>query len=108
MPFQHRRGWGPVLVRIFGFIRKEVEIDEHLDMLFVSGLGNEDKMFVKKKLFCLLDSLLQEPWGNRTVINIEEGHVVEGHLVEQDDELHEVGVGLLPEGFLAFAEEVIQ
>jgi hypothetical protein len=28
--------------------------------------------------------------------------------VEQDYELHEVGVGLLPEGFLAFAEEVVE
>ena len=41
-------------------------------------------------------------------MDIEEGHVVEGDLVEQDDELHKVCVGLLPEGFLAFAEEVIQ
>jgi hypothetical protein len=25
-----------------------------------------------------------------------------------DDELHEVGIGLLPEGFLAFAEEIVE
>ena len=28
--------------------------------------------------------------------------------MKQDDEFHEVGVGLLPEGFLAPAEEVVQ
>jgi hypothetical protein len=28
--------------------------------------------------------------------------------VQLDDEFHEVGVGLLPEGFLAFAEEIIE
>jgi len=65
-------------------------------------------MLIKKPIFCLLDSLLQKLGRNRTVIDIEEGHVVEGHFVEQDDELHKVGVGLLPEGFLAFAEQVIQ
>src|SRR6202042_1937577 len=34
--------------------------------------------------------------------------VVVGDLVQKDDELHEVSVGLLPEGFLATAEKVIQ
>jgi hypothetical protein len=29
----------------------------------------------------------------------------EGHLMKKDDELHDVGVGLLPEGFLLFAEQ---
>jgi hypothetical protein len=28
--------------------------------------------------------------------------------VKEDDEFHEIGVGLLPEGFLAPAEEVVQ
>src|SRR5580658_4347668 len=108
MPFQHRCSWGPVLVLIFGFIRKEIEINERLDMLLVRGLGNDNKKVIKKQLFCLLDPPLQKLGRNRTLIDIKEGYVVEGDLVEQDDELHEVCVGLLPEGFLAFAEEVIQ
>ena len=32
---------------IFGFIRDEIEVDEHLDMLFVCGLRDEDKMLIK-------------------------------------------------------------
>jgi len=49
-----------VLVRIFGFIRKEIEVDERLDMLFVRGLGDNEEMLIKKQLFGLLDSLLQK------------------------------------------------
>jgi hypothetical protein len=41
-------------------------------------------------------------------VDVEEGHVVTGDLVQLDDELHEVGVGLLPEGFLALAEEIVE
>ena len=41
------------------------------------------------------------------VIDIEEGHVVEGELMKEEDELHKVGVGLLPDEFLAFAEQVV-
>jgi len=43
------------------------------------------KMLVKKQLFRLLNSLLQKLGRNRAVIDIEEGHVVEGNFVEQDD-----------------------
>jgi len=35
-----------------------------------------------------------------TLVDIEQGDVVIEDLVKQDDELHEVGVGLLPERFL--------
>jgi hypothetical protein len=28
--------------------------------------------------------------------------------MKKDDELHEVGVGLLPEGFLATAKEIVE
>ena len=41
-------------------------------------------------------------------VNIEQRHVVVEHLVQQDDELDQVRVGLLPERFLALAEEVVQ
>ena len=39
---------------------------------------------------------------------LEQRHIVVEHLVEQDDELHEVGVRLLPERLLAFPEDVVQ
>jgi hypothetical protein len=107
MPFQLRCGWSSVLVLIFGFIRKEIEVDERLDMLFVSGLRDEGKTLIKKELFGLLDSLLQKLGGNRTIIDIEESYVIKSDLMKKNDELHEVGVGLLPEGFLALAEQVV-
>ena len=41
-------------------------------------------------------------------VHVEEGYVVVGDFVKQDDELDEVRVGLLPERFFALAEEVVQ
>ena len=44
---------------------------------------------------------------DRAFVDIEQGYVVEGDLVKKDDELDEVRVCLLPEGFLAPPEEVV-
>src|ERR1700728_2049623 len=54
------------------------------------------------------DPFFEKRWGDRALIDIEERDVVVGDLVEKDDELHEVGVSLLPERFLAAAEEIVQ
>ena len=54
------------------------------------------------------DPVFEERWRDRALVDIEEGDVVVGDLVKKDDELHEVGVGLLPEGLLATAKEVVQ
>src|ERR1700733_11146468 len=54
------------------------------------------------------DPFFEEGWGDCALVDIEERDVVVGDLVEKDDELHEVGVSLLPERFLAAAEEIIQ
>ena len=45
---------------------------------------------------------------DRALVDVEERHVVVEHLVQQDDELDQVRVGLLPERFLAPAKEVVQ
>src|SRR5208337_2361741 len=50
---------------------------------------------------------LQHVGTNSAFVDIEKGDVVVGDLVEQDDELYEVGVGLLPEGLFASAKKVV-
>ena len=77
-------------------------------MFLVNGFRNQNKMPVEKHLFRLLDSLLRSPGEMACSIDIEQGHIIEGHLVKEDDEFHKVRVGLLPEGFFPFAEQVVQ
>src|SRR5277367_145113 len=45
---------------------------------------------------------------DRPLVDIEERHIIKSDLVKKDDELHQIGVGLLPKGFLATPEEVVQ
>src|ERR1700685_3241021 len=54
------------------------------------------------------DPLFQERRRDGALVDIEEGDVVVGDLMEKDDELDEVGVRLLPERLLATAEKVVQ
>jgi hypothetical protein len=54
------------------------------------------------------DAVFKERRRDRALIDIEERDVVVGGLMKKDDELHEVGVGLLPEGFLATAKEIVE
>ena len=55
-----------------------------------------------------LNSGFKQFWVDGAFVNVKQGHVVVGDLVKLDDELDEVGVGLLPEGFLAFTEEIVK
>ncbi len=55
-----------------------------------------------------MDRLFEFVGRNGALIDIEESHVIVGDLVKQNDELHEVGVRLLPEGLLALAKQVVQ
>src|SRR6267142_7046322 len=42
------------------------------------------------------------------LVNVEQGYIAIEHLVQQDDELHQIGVGLLPEGFLATPKQIVE
>ena len=66
------------------------------------------KMPVEKHLFGLFDSLLQNLRRDRTVINIKKRDVIESHFVKQNDELHEVGVGFLPEGSFPLPKRLVR
>src|SRR6202795_633372 len=59
-------------------------------------------------LLGLRDPFFEERRRDRALVDIEEGDVVVGDLMKEDDELDEVGVRLLPEGFLATAKEIVQ
>ena len=61
-----------------------------------------------KAAFCFADSLLDSAVVDRALVDIEEGYVVEGDLVKEDDELHQICVSLLPERLLPAAKEIIQ
>src|SRR5207249_6284478 len=61
-----------------------------------------------EEFFSLLDLGLQQVPVDGALVDVEQGDVVVKDLVEQNDELHQVGVGLLPEGLLPPAEEVGQ
>src|SRR5271163_3108465 len=56
----------------------------------------------------LCDALFEKGRRNGALIHIEKRNVVVGGLMKEDDELHEVGVGLLPERLLATAKEIIE
>ena len=68
---------------------------------------NEQKIAFFEAEFGIADFPLQHLGTNRTFINIEEGDVVVGNFVKKDDELHEVGIRLLPEGLFAAPKQVV-
>src|SRR5229473_59392 len=65
-------------------------------------------MASENDLLGFLNTFFEERRRNGALVDIEERDVVVGDLVKKDDELDEVGVRLLPEGFLATAKEIVQ
>src|SRR5271168_3083519 len=70
--------------------------------------SNRYVMAPENDVLGLGNSLFKERRRNRALVDIEERDVVVGGLMKEDDELHEVGVGLLPERLLATAKEIIE
>src|ERR1700723_3384319 len=70
--------------------------------------SNRHLMAPENDVLGLCNSLFKERRRDRALVDIEERNVVVGGLVKQDDELQEVGVGLLPERLLATAKEIIE
>src|SRR5712664_40034 len=65
-------------------------------------------MASENDLLGFLNTFFEERRRDGALVDIEERDVVVGDLVKKDDELDEVGVRLLPEGFLATAKEIVQ
>ena len=70
--------------------------------------GYCNKVPAEDDLFSFLNSLIEQGWRDGALVDIEEGYVVVRNLMEQDDELNEVGVCLLPERLLATTEKIVQ
>src|SRR3984885_7214603 len=70
--------------------------------------SNRHLMAPENDVLGLGDSLFEQRWRDRALVDIEERNVVIGGLMKKDDELDEVGVGLLPERLLATAKEIIE
>src|SRR5229473_4749834 len=65
-------------------------------------------MASENDLLGFLNTFFEERRRDGALVDIEERDVVVGNLVKKDDELDEIGVRLLPEGFLASAKEIVQ
>ncbi len=76
-------------------------------MLEIFLLRNQHGIRLGESALCFVDFLFERGGVNRAFVDIEESYVVERDLMEKDDELHQIRVCLLPEGFLAPPEEVV-
>src|SRR5256885_13925925 len=77
-------------------------------MLQILFFPEQDGIGVDKPAFSLLDSGLEQIRIDGAFVDIEKRDVIESDFVEENDELYEVGVRLLPKGFLAPAEKVVE
>ena len=68
----------------------------------------DQEVRVLKALFAFFDLLFQELRVDGAFVDIKEGHVVIEDLVQEDDELDQIRVGLLPEWFLAASKQVVE
>ena len=76
--------------------------------LAVDLRDNGDEVPSHDDLFGLLNAFFKQRRRDGAFIDVEERDVIVGDLVKKDDELDEIRVGLLPEGFLTPAEKVVQ
>jgi hypothetical protein len=60
------------------------------------------------QFICFVNPFFKQFAIDRALVKIEERDVIVSSFVKQDDELDEVGIGLLPEWFLALPKEVVQ
>src|SRR5215472_15838622 len=77
-------------------------------MLQILFLPEQDGIGLDEPALCLRYSAFEQVRIDRAFVDIEECDVIESDLMQQDDELHQICVGLLPERFLTSAKEVIQ
>src|ERR1019366_6795146 len=80
-------------------VRRARSVDIRLDGNVMTPHGD---------LFGLRNPGFERGWRNGAQIDIEEGDIVVGDLVKEDEEVHQVRVRLLPERFFAAAKEIVQ
>ena len=77
-------------------------------MFEIPLLPKQDGIGLGEPAFRFIDFSFECGVVDRTLVDIEQGHIIKRNLMKKDDELDEIRVCLLPEGFLASPEEVIQ
>src|SRR6266576_4805685 len=77
-------------------------------MLEILLLPKQDRIGLGKPPFCFVDFSFECGIVDRALVDIEERYIIKRDLVKKNDELHQIGVGLLPKGVLATPEEVVQ
>ena len=93
---------------IFLLVVHEAEAREVGGALAIDLRRDGHVMASENDVLGLRDPFFEERRRDGALVDIEEGNVVVGGLMKEDDELDEVGVGLLPEGLLATAEQIVQ
>ncbi len=94
-PLLDRVGLKTVARKIVGVLHIRIHLDEHMDRFFESDAA-------------FFDPFDEQVRVDRALVDVKQRDVVVEHLVEKDDELDEIRVCLLPEGFLAAPVEVIE
>src|SRR5713101_2787672 len=76
--------------------------------VLLEDLDVHQQVFLFKQTVGFLDSAFQEPRVDRAFVDFKKRHVAVKDLVQQDDELDEVRIGLLPKRLFAAAKEVVE
>ena len=78
-----------------------------LRVLF-EGVDFDQEVLGLKAVLAFFDFLFQELGVDGAFVNIKQGHVVIQDLVQEDDELDQIRIGLLPEWVFAASKQVIE
>jgi len=89
-------------------VKSKLERFQVTRVLEILLLPKQDGIGLGEPAFRFIDFSFECGVVDRTLVDIEQGHIIKRNLMKKDDELHQVRVGLLPERFLASPEEVIQ
>ena len=108
--FQHSgETWCEGCAIAVGFgIEPEMEWLEVFRKLQIFFFPEQRGIGFDQSTFGFFDSAFEQIRIDRAFIDIEKRDVIESDFVQQDDEFDEVGVGLLPERFLASPEEIVE
>src|SRR6266851_131781 len=94
-------------VKLSGFIGLEASFSKFPRMRLKDFARNSEEGFPKDVFLGLPHLSFEHLCGDRRFIDIEEGDVTETDLMQDDDELNEVRVCLLPERFFALAKQIV-
>src|ERR1700733_1292960 len=87
---------------------RETKSGQVLGAVAINLRRQSHRVASEDNLFGFENPLFEQWRRNRTLVDVKERDVFVGNFVEQNDEFHQVGIGLLPEGLFAFAEQIVE